>query len=194
MALGRGRDRDTRRTGPFLTADVVSVDVYSLNVPLPSEVPRLALDLARAVPDAMPRQRGEHTLVAKRLGADGRPPNVTEAHAREVLAGEPPMAVRTTGVDRFPEPTSGPGPVLYLAVESPGLRALHERLCAVFDPVPDVEGDAYTPHVTIARGGDREATRRLCERDVEPIEWVVDELELYDAERSLASGTVALSG
>ncbi|PSP95901.1 phosphoesterase [Halobacteriales archaeon QS_4_62_28] len=168
--------------------------MYSLNVPVPSEVARLALDLAREVPTVTPRRRGEHTLVVKRLGADGRPPNVIEARTREVLAGEPPVAVRITGVDWFPEPTSGPGPVLYLAVESPGLRALHERLCAVFDPVPDVEGDAYTPHVTIARGGDREATRRLCERDIEPIEWVVDELELYDAERSLASGTVALSG
>ena len=194
MALGRVIDRDNRWTGPFLPADAVPVDVYSLNVPVPSEVARLALDLAREVPTVTPRQRGEHTLVAKRLGADGRPPNVTDARTREALAGEPPVAVRITSVDWFPEPTSGPGPVLYLAVESPGLRALHERLCAVFDPVPDVEGDAYTPHVTIARGGDREATRRLCERDIEPIEWVVDELELYDAERSLASGTVALSG
>jgi len=166
--------------------------VFSLNVPVPGEVARLASDLARMMPSATPRERGEHSMVAKRLATDDRPPAVVEARARELLADEPAFAVRIAGVDWFEEPTSGPGPVVYFAVESPGLRALHERLCEAFDTVPDVESDDYTPHVTIARGGDREAARRLLDREIDPIEWVVDELAFYDAERNLESGRVAL--
>jgi 2'-5' RNA ligase len=131
-------------------------------------------------------------MVAKRLATDDRPLTVVEARARELLAAEPAFAVRIASVDWFEEPTSGPGPVVYLAVESPGLYALHERLCEALDTVPAVEGDDYTPHVTIARGGDREAARRLLDRAIEPIEWVVDELAFYDAERNLESGRVAL--
>jgi len=130
-------------------------------------------------------------MVAKRLTTD-RPASVVEARAREVLADRPPVAVRIAGVDWFETPTSGPGPVVYLAVESPGLRDLHAHLCETFDAVPEVEGDEYTPHVTIARGGDPEAARRLLDREVEPIEWVVDELAFYDAAHSVESGRVAL--
>lgn len=173
---------------------VLSEDVFSLNVPLPGDVARLATDLARAMPSATPRQRGEHTLVVKRLGTDDSPPAVVEARAREVLSEQPPFAARITGVDWFEEPTSGPGPVVYLTVESPGLIDLHAHLCEAFDPVPDVEGDDYTPHVTIARGGDPEVARRLLDREIEPVEWVVDELAFYDAQRHLDAGRVSLSG
>lgn len=168
--------------------------MFSLNVPVPGEVARLATDLARTMPSATPRGRGEHTLVAKRLSTGDRPPAVIEARAREVLADQPAVAVRITGIDWFEEPTSGPGPVVYLAVESPGLRGLHERLCEAFDTVPDVEGEEYTPHVTIARGGDHEAASHLLDREIDPVEWVVDELAFYDAERHLESGRVALGG
>jgi len=168
--------------------------VFSLNVPIPGQVARLATDLARTMPSATPRQRGEHTLVAKRLTTDDTPPTVVEARAREVLVSEPAFAARVAGVDWFEEPTSGPGPVVYLTVESPGLRDLHARLCEAFDPVPEVEGDDYTPHVTIARGGDPDAARRLLDREIEPVEWAVDELAFYDAQRHLESGRVALDG
>lgn len=168
--------------------------MFSLNVPIPGQVARLATDLARTMPSATPRQRGEHTLVAKRLTTDDTPPTVVEARAREVLADQPPVAARIAGVDWFETPTSGPGPVVYLTVESPGLIALHERLCETFDPVPEVEGDDYTPHVTIARGGDSGVARGLLDREIEPIEWVIDELAFYDAERHLESGRVALAG
>lgn len=168
--------------------------MFSLNVPVPGSAARLAGDLARELPGATPRPRGEHSMVAKRLATDDRPPSVVEARAREVLADQRPVAVRIGEVDWFETPTSGPGPVVYLAVESPGLHALHDHLCETFDPVPEVEGAEYTPHVTIARGGDREAARRLLDREIEPIEWVVDELAFYDAERAVESGRVALSG
>jgi 2'-5' RNA ligase len=187
----RPRVRPWRIASLFAVAPLVP-GVFSLNVPVPGEVARLASDLARELPGATPRPRGEHSMVAKRLTTDDRPASVVEARAREVLAGRQPVAVRVAGVDWFETPTSGPGPVVYLTVESPGLRDLHEHLCSAFDPVPDVEGADYTPHVTIARGGDREAAARLLDREVGPIEWVVDELAFYDAERAVESGRVAL--
>lgn len=168
--------------------------MFSLNVPVPADVARLATDLAREVPGATARQRGEHSLVAKRLATGERTPAVAQARARERLADQPAFALAVTGIDWFETPTSGTGPVLYLAVESQGLRSLHEGLCDVFDPVARVEGDAYTPHVTIARGGDRETAGRLLDRNVDPIEWVVDELVFYDAQRHLEAGRVTLSG
>lgn len=168
--------------------------MFSLNVPVPGEVARMAIDLAREWPSGDPRPRGEHSMVAKRLGTDENPASVVEARAREVLADQPAVAVRVSGVDWFEESTSGSSPVVYLAIESPGLRALHEHLCETFDPVPLVEGDEYTPHVTVARGGDKAAARRLLEREIEPIDWVIDELAFYDAARSVELGRVALSG
>ncbi|WP_226022438.1 2'-5' RNA ligase family protein [Halomicrobium salinisoli] len=165
--------------------------MYSLNVPVPGRVAALAADLARELPGAYDRRRGEHTLVVKRLGDDA-PPAVLEARARELLADRPPFAVRVDGIDMFEEATTGSSPVIYLSVESPGLFDLHEYLCEYFDPLPEIEGDDYTPHVTLARDCEMAAAERLCERDVEPIEWVVDELSFLDAERSNEVGRVAL--
>ncbi len=165
--------------------------MYSLNVPVPGQVAALAADLARELPGAYDRRRGEHTLVVKRLG-DGDPPAVLEARARELLADRPPFAVRIDGIDMFEEATTGSSPVIYLSVESPGLFDLHEYLCEYFDPIPRIEGEDYTPHVTLARDCEMAAAERLCERDVEPIEWVVDELSFLDAERSNEVGRVAL--
>ncbi|QCD65397.1 MULTISPECIES: 2'-5' RNA ligase family protein [Halomicrobium] len=166
--------------------------MFSLNVPIPGDVARLASDLAREWPSASPRPRGEHSMVAKRLATDDHPASVVEARAREVLADQPAVAVRITGVDWFAEPTSGTAPVVYLAVESPGLHDLHRTLCDAFHTVPRLEGEEYTPHVTVARGGDRASGRRLLDRDIEPIEWVVDELAFYDAARVVESGRVSL--
>jgi 2'-5' RNA ligase len=82
--------------------------------------------------------------------------------------------------------------VVYLAVESPGLRSLHERLCDEFDVVDGVEGDDYTPHVTVARGGERAAAERLVGREIDPVEWTVEELVFHDAERGQSVSRVAL--
>jgi len=95
-------------------------------------------------------------------------------------------------VDYFARPPRGPGPVVYLAVESPGLRRLHRRLVERFGAVPGLEGDDYVPHVTLARGGDPAAAERAATRDVEPVAWTVSELEAWDAERREAIGRIDL--
>ena len=169
--------------------------MFSCNVPVPPAVARLAIDLAGDLPGGRERTRGEHTLVAKRLGTGEGGDGGTErsaaashriaARLREALAGTTPFGARVVGIDQFEDPTSGPGPVVYLAVESPGLWSLHERLCEAFPPVEGLEGEAYVPHVTIARGGDPDAARALVERQVDPIEWTVDTVTLLDAERNL---------
>jgi 2'-5' RNA ligase len=170
------------------------VAVFSLNAPVPSSVAALAGDLAMALPQARRRPRGSHTLVVKRLDeADG--PDAAarvEARLREVLAGTAPCAARVDAVEVVEAVPTGTAPVVYLAVESPGLVALHERLAEAFEPVPDLEGDGYVPHVTIARGGTVAAARELAARDVDPIEWTVDDLVCWDAEREHATTRFSL--
>lgn len=155
--------------------------MYSLNVPLPSSVTRLATELARELPAARARVRGEHTLVCKRLGEG--PHARLEARLREALPGTPAFEAQVTGVDYFAEAETGPSPVVYLTVESPGLRALHERLLETFDPIAGLEGEEYVPHVTVARDGDLAAAERLAERELDPITWTVTSVTSYDAER-----------
>lgn len=167
--------------------------MYSLNAPVPSAIARLALDLAEDLPGARPRARSDHSLLVKRLGTgeDGRAHHLV-SRAREALAGAAPFDVVVTGVDCFEEPQTGTGPVTYLAVESPALTSLHRDLCAVFEPLAHLEGDAYVPHVTIARGGDLAAARRLSEREIAPLAFVVDDLLLWDARREVAAARFSL--
>ena len=164
----------------------------SLNVPAPGRVERLAADLHPALlPFSTVRER--HSLVVKRLGEVE--PAGLETRVREALAGEPAFEARVAGVGSFEEPAAGPGPVVYLAVESPGLVALHRRLCAEFGPAPGIEGDDYVPHVTLARGGGSEAAAaaaRLVAAGVEPVTWTVRELVLYDARVGEPVGRVRL--
>ncbi len=167
--------------------------MYSLNVPLPGSVSALATDLARELPGARARERDNHTLVAKRLEADDRVAfQRARARARDVLTGTPAFEIRLAGISLFETPPTGNAPVVYLSVESPGLEALHERLCEQFDPAEGIEGEAYTPHVTVARGGSLDAARRLTDRDIDPIEWTVSRLQFYDATRGESAGTVSL--
>ena len=167
--------------------------MYSLNVPLPSSVTRLAGRLSRDLPRAQARARGEHTLVLKRLGSGDHAAFARlAARARETLQGTDPLTVRVTGVGQFERAATGPSPVVYLAVESPELRALHRRLCGAFDAVEGMEGEDYVPHVTIARGGDPAAARRLTDRAIEPVEWTAEELVCYDSERGEAARRFAL--
>ncbi len=166
--------------------------VYSLNVPVPGAVERRAEELRPALlPFDAVRER--RTLVCKRLGESpvggGRASEAARRdgvarlreRVRSALAGAPAFEARVANVDYFERPASGDAPVVYLAVESPGLRKLHRRLCSTFDPVPGIEGDDYVPHVTLARGGPVEAARRLAEREVEPVTWTVDRLSLWNA-------------
>jgi len=168
--------------------------VYSLNVPVPGQVAALASDIARELPAARARCRGEHTLCVKRLDDTGaeRTYSRLEAHARETLTGQQAFEVRVTGVAYFEMAVTGSTPVVYLIVESPELRRLHERMAAVFEPVESIEGPEYTPHVTVARGGSLSAARRATDRQVEPITWTVTELSFWDAARHQAVSTVSL--
>jgi 2'-5' RNA ligase len=168
--------------------------VYSLNVPVPGELSALASRLARDIPAARARSRADHTLVLKRLGDGDDTFARLAARAREALSGAPAVEARVAGVDYFAEAASGPSPVVYLAVESPGLVALHRRLAGTFDRVEGIEGDAYVPHVTVARGGTVDAARRLADRAVDPVEWTVTRLVFWDARRGQEAGTVTLPG
>ncbi|MFC6753659.1 2'-5' RNA ligase family protein [Halorubrum tibetense] len=181
--------------------------MFSLNVPLPPAVGRLAADLYPKL-SGFDRVRDRHTLVCKRFGVDDiggsapdrlRPPKseAVETLRRDLgglLSGTVPFEVAVTGVDAFETPTSGAGPVVYLVVESDELVRLHRRLCAAYDAIDGIEGDEYVPHVTLARGGDpgRRALHRLIGTDIEPIRWRVHALDLYDAEFREVAGTVTL--
>jgi 2'-5' RNA ligase len=166
--------------------------VYSVNVPMPAAVERVAADLHGDL-YALDSVRERHTLVVKRLGdLDSGAYPAVEKRARRTLRGTPAFEARVTGVETFDRPASGDGPVVYLAVESPALDRVHDRLAAEFDPVPGVEGNDYVPHVTLARGGDPDAAARVADRDVEPVTWTVTELEFYDARRGERVSAVSL--
>ena len=148
--------------------------MYSLNVPVPADVSRLARGFASELFDATARDR--HTLVVKRFDITGDPTSIAR-RVRDVLTGTPPFALRLTGIEAFDPPTTGRGPVVYLTVESPALLDLHHTLCDRFGAVEGLEADEYVPHVTIARGGD---ANRLVGRSVE-FEWVADALMVWSA-------------
>ena len=73
-------------------------------------------------------------------------------------------------------------------MESSGLERLHRRLCERFDPIDGIEGNEYTPHVTVARGGD---AGRLRGRDPDR-EWTVDRLLVWSGRYEEPVETVAL--
>ena len=149
--------------------------MYSCNAPVPKRVSRLARGLASGCLDATPRDR--HTLVVKRLG-DGNPAGLARLIRRE-LAGVGPFEARTDGIDVFRAPPVGRGPVAYLRIESPGLVECHRRLCAEVDPIDGIEGEAYVPHVTVARGGDAD---RLVGREFDDVTWTIESLSVWAAE------------
>lgn len=168
--------------------------MYSLNVPVPGQVARLATDLRPRL-TGFDRVRDRHTLVLKRLGdIDGATFSSVEKSVRQALDGAPAVEAAVTGVDAFQEPVNGPAPVVYLSVESPGLLDLHRRLLAVVDPVDGLEGPDYVPHVTLARGGDSVALERVLQTSIEPVSWTVTSLEFWDAGRDERAGRLSLPG
>ncbi|MDZ7701069.1 MAG: 2'-5' RNA ligase family protein [Halobacteriales archaeon] len=104
-----------------------------------------------------------------------------------------PVDVRIDGLGAFEAPVTGPAPVAYLAVESPGLEALHARLVEAFGAVEGLEGEAYVPHVTVARGGDAAALEPLDGVEIDPVEWTVTELWCWDARPGERTGRIGLS-
>lgn len=169
--------------------------MYSLNVPLPPAVHDLA-DSLRPALVGFDRVRGgrTRTLVVKRLDADDRREYLgAERRARAALQGAPAFEVRIANVGIFEDPPHGRGPVAYLGVESPGLQSIHEELADSLGALPDLEGSEYTPHVTLARGGDARALDRLRDASLEEVTWTVDELEFYDARHDERIDAVPLS-
>ena len=163
--------------------------MYSLNVPVPGGVQRLAAELHPRL-TAFDTVRERHTLVVKRLGDDSLAR--LRERLRPLLRDEPAFEARVTDIDFFERPTRGTGPVVYLAVESPGLVALHDRLCEEFDPIDGLEGDDYVPHVTLARGGSIADAEALADLDVDPVTWTVSALDLWSAELRESAATLRL--
>jgi 2'-5' RNA ligase len=164
--------------------------VYSLNVPVPPAVARLADDLHPHLV-AFESVRERHSLVCKRFEIDD--PHHLRERLRTALPPAPAFEARVTGVDTFDDPVRGPGPVVYLAVESPGLRTLHERLVAEFGAVSDdLEGAGYVPHVTLARGGSVADGHEVANLTVDPVTWTVSELRLHSRARRESVWTIPL--
>lgn len=168
--------------------------MYSVNVPVPDAVRNLASELRPALSgfDRI-RPARTRTLVLKRLPATDRRAYLEAARrAKSALSGAPPFEIRVTGVDIFWDPPRGPAPVAYLAVEGDGLHTIHDRLVDEFDPVADLEGPAYVPHVTLARGGPDSAVDPLENREIEPLRLTVDTLELYDSDHAERVESISL--
>ena len=166
--------------------------MYSLNVPVPGRVRRLANDLHPHLA-AFAHQPSDHTLLCKRLDAS----TPSERHrvqrqVRDALGGLPPFALEVTGVDHFENPTSGTSPVVYLTVESPGLRDAHDRLVDALGAMPGLGGDDYTPHVTLARDSRLADAEAAASVDIDPIRWTASRLEFYDAHREEPAGEIRL--
>ncbi|MGM0448874.1 MAG: 2'-5' RNA ligase family protein [Methanobacteriota archaeon] len=185
--------------------------MFSLNVPLPPAVDRIAADLHPKL-TGFDRVRDRPTLVCKRFGVgdvrvDGDeetgergPPPRQEAldrlceRLRRPLAGADPFEVAATGIDVFDAPRSGSRPVVYMAIESDELLLLHRRLCAAFGAVEGIEGDEYVPHITLARGGNPEpgAVADLVAAEFDPIRWRVHALDVWDPEYREVAASVGL--
>ncbi|XVH32821.1 2'-5' RNA ligase family protein [Haloferacaceae archaeon DSL9] len=172
--------------------------MFSLNIPLSGAVRRCVAELHPQLL-AFDRLRERQTFVVKRFPESvfddaGMAPSVASLRQllRPVLRGAPAFAVRVDRIDYFAEPVRGPGPVVYLGAESPGLDRLHGRLVDAFGAIDGLEGDAYVPHITLARGGDRAAAERLSSRPIEPIEWSVSRLDIWDSTYRERTGSIDL--
>ncbi|RQG94565.1 2'-5' RNA ligase family protein [Natrarchaeobius chitinivorans] len=164
--------------------------MYSVNVPVPGRVRTLANDL---YPDLIgfDTVREDHSCLLKRLGEANHVAQL-QHRAHRALEGTPAVEARITGIDYFADPPLGSAPVVYLAVESPGLESIHSELAETFGTVEGLEGEEYVPHVTLARGGDDAAARRLADREIDPIEWTITELEFWDGTYRLPVSRVSL--
>lgn len=163
----------------------------SLNVPVPGSV-REQLETLRPALAGFDTVREEPTLVLKRFGGSV-PGDAIESEVRLALADAAPFEVRIAGIGSFERPVSGPAPVAYLAVESPGLERLHDQLADDFGVVDGLEGEDYVPHLTLARGGGMDALDSLASASIDPVEWTVTELWFWNARRGERLGRVSLT-
>lgn len=165
--------------------------MYSVTVPVPGRVRELATALYPELVgfDAV---REDHSCLLKRLG---EPDHAAQLQHRthRALEGTAPLEARVTGIDYFADPPLGSAPVVYLAVDSPGLESVHARLAEEFGTVAELEGEDYVPHVTLARGGDEATAKRVADRDTDAIEWTVGELEFRNEAGGPPESQIALS-
>lgn len=161
--------------------------MFSLNVPVPGQVARLAADLHPQLV-AFDTQRESHTLVVKRFDESTLQASQPELQLAtlqqrlpQVLGGTPAFEAAVREIDFFSTPVRGRGPVVYLAVDSPGLDGLHDRLTEAFGVVPELEGDEYVPHITLARGGSMVDAERLADQDIDAVSWTVSQLTIWDS-------------
>jgi len=166
--------------------------VYSVNAPVPGRVRRLAADLYPALAGCnLERIREDHSLLVKRLG-EADHASTLQRRTHRALEGTPAVEAQVTGIDSFADPPLGPGPVIYLAVDSPGLESIHADLADVFETVTGLEGEDYVPHITLGRGGDPALVADLLDRAIDPISWTVTELEFFDGTYRLPVSRVSL--
>lgn len=163
--------------------------MYSVNVSVPPAVRRIAADFA---PRLTPFEdiRDHHSLLVKRFRETDR--HMLRERLRTAMRGTERFEVTVGDVGYYERPPRGPGPVVYLEVESEELRALHERLVDTFGAFDGFEGEDYSPHVTLARGGDNLDAADLAGTRVEPVTWTVRALDLYDGSRREAVGKISL--
>ena len=163
--------------------------MFSLNAPAPGRAKRLAAELYPRLA-GFERVRERHSLVCKRF--ESADYDRLAERTRRALDGAPAVAARVTGIESFEDPVRGPAPVVYLAIESPGLVAIHERLVGEFGAIAALEGGEYVPHITLARGGDVGRAEELRALTIDPIEWTVSELVFYDATHHESVSTLSL--
>jgi len=161
--------------------------VFSLNVPVPGAVARLAADLHPQLV-GFDSRREQHTLVVKRFDEStlraGQPDvqlATLQQQLPQELTGTPAFEAAIKEVDFFADPARGEGPVVYLAVESPGIRRLHRKLVDAYGAIEGLEGVDYVPHVTLARGGSVVDAEQVAEVEVEAVSWTVSEVVLWDS-------------
>ena len=165
--------------------------MYSLNASVPGAVDALAGSL-RSELLAFETVRRRRSMLIKRLGELESVPRHGK-RIRRHLADVGPITARVTGIDLFTDPPVGPRPVVYLAVDSPQLDAVHARLVEEYGAVNRLEGTDYTMHITLARGGPMAAARRLRERTIEPITWTITEFLLTKAAGKEVVDRIALT-
>ncbi|WP_253737134.1 2'-5' RNA ligase family protein [Halohasta salina] len=160
--------------------------MFSLNVPVPGAVARVAAELHPQLV-GFDSRREQHTLVVKRFDEStlrASQPELQLATLQQQLpqklTGTPAFEAAVREIDFFAEPARGEGPVVYLAVESPGLRELHEELVDAYEAIEGLEGVDYVPHVTLARGGSVVDAERVA-GEIEGVSWAVSELVIWDS-------------
>lgn len=167
-----------------------------MNLRVPPAVERLS-DRLHPELTCFDRIRERHTLVVKRIENDTWETGHggVRERLRRVLDSTAPFPVRIDGVDYFADPPDGPGPVVYLSVDSPGIDQLHRRFCQEFPVIDAVEGENYVPHVTVARGGSAGDAERFVERtEIEPVEWTADHALTWDRDHREAVDRFRLRG